>query len=180
MAQFVRPNVNHELGIPAEIKFEAHQLPTGKAATLPVFTYAQLAQFNVQTLKNKARNLVDKIGAEALPKLNVVSEAGLINWIIDVQISMCASYNGVVLSPLNFGAPADLGKVDDDGYFGGDGYLAKNVENMMQADYRKPMHMVQPAHRGLSSDIAAQVNLDEANAAYQRTRARNQGSVALG
>ena len=144
------------------------------------YTYAQLAQFNAQTLKSKARNLIDKIGAEALPKLQGNSEIALINYILDVQISMCASVNGVVLTPQNFGAPINFGREDDEGYFGGDGRLAKNVENYMTSDFRKPMHMVQPAHRGLSKEDAAQVNLDEANAAYERTRRRNQGAVVLG
>lgn len=180
MANCVRPNFNYELGIPSEIKFQANQLPTGMAATLPVFTYQQLQAFNQPTLKNKARNLVDKIGAEALPPLNVNSEEGLIAYIMDVQISMCASAFGKVLTPQNFGAPADFGSADDKGYFGGDGTLAMNVKNYMEADYRKPMHMIQPAHRGLSKEESAQVNLDEANAAFERTRARNRGSVMLG
>lgn len=180
MSHCVRPTFNQDYGIPSEITFEAHQLPTGQRATIPVFTFAQLSAFNAPTLKNKARNLIDKIGAEALPKLNANSEIGLINYILDVQISMCASVMGVVLSPQNFGAPPNYGREDDQGYFGGDGALAKNVENYMQADYRKPMHLVQPAHRGLGREESAQVNLDEANAAYERTRMRNQGSVMLG
>merc|ERR1711998_309874 len=123
MSHCVRPTFNAELGIPSEIKFEAHQLPTGQAATLPVFTYQQLQAFNQPTLKNKARNLVDKIGAEALPKLTANSEEALIGYILDVQISMCASVYGKVLTPQNFGAPLDFGTADDKGYFGGDGHL---------------------------------------------------------
>ena len=135
----------------------------------------------MQQLKTKARNLIDKIGSEALPPLSTVGgENGVIAYILDVQISMLASALRLRATPQSFGAPPNFGRQDDEGYFGGDGHLAKNVQNYMDADFRKPMHMIQPAHRGLNSEDSSQVNLEEAHHGFQQARARNMGSIRLG
>ena len=64
----------------------------GKKACIPIYTFEQLEQYPLQTLKLKARNLVETIGAEALPSLaGIATQEKLINYILDVQISMCAT-----------------------------------------------------------------------------------------
>jgi hypothetical protein len=197
-------------GLPTEVRFEAHQLPSGKKATIPVLSFEQLEQYPLQTLKMKARNLVETIGESALPPLRGMStQKQLINYILDVQISLCATI-GVRVNAYNFGIPADWTDEDDQGYFGGgetalstrardcarvlsvlkaerspmrasvDGSLPKNAENFLQADYRKPMQMIQPAHRELDHSAAIEVNQAEAAMGFQRSKARNQGSIRLG
>jgi hypothetical protein len=96
-------------GMPTEIRFTADQLPSGKAATIPVLTFEQLEQFPLMTLKNKARWLVETIGESALPSLSgVASQHALMEYIMDVQISLCATI-GLRVNKRNFGAPADWG-----------------------------------------------------------------------
>ena len=100
-------------GLPTEIRFEEHQLPSGKKATIPVFTFEQLEQFPLQALKNKARGLVETIGAEALPPLTGMStQEKLINYILDVQISLCRTV-GLRVSLAAFGVPKDWSTADD-------------------------------------------------------------------
>jgi hypothetical protein len=95
--------------MPTEIRFTADQLPSGKAATIPVLTFEQLEQFPLMTLKNKARWLVETIGESALPSLSgVASQHALMEYIMDVQISLCATI-GLRVNKRNFGAPADWG-----------------------------------------------------------------------
>lgn len=224
MPSLVAPthNVN---GLPTEIRFEAHQLPSGRKATIPILNFEQLEQFPVQTLKMKARNLVETIGPDALPPLaGAATQEKLINYILDVQVSLCATV-GLRVSMAAFGVPKDWGMSDDavaerarsddrplsgarparepsaetrasrlshspvarrfapdarQGYFGGDGALAKNTENFLGTDYRKPMHMIQPAHRQLDHAAAIEVNQAEAAMGYQASKARNNGSIRLG
>ena len=45
MPSLVAPTTNQASGLPTEIRFEANQLPSGKRATIPVYTFDQLDQF---------------------------------------------------------------------------------------------------------------------------------------
>ena len=180
MPSLVAPTTNQASGLPTEIRFEANQLPSGKRATIPVYTFDQLDQFPLQTLKLKARDLVETIGPDAVPSLSGVStQQKLINYIIDVQISMCATV-GLRVNMYNFGCPLDWNEKDDEGYFGGDGALAANSANFLGADYRKPMHLIQPAHRGLDFAAATEVNQAEAHMGFEASKNRNMGSIRLG
>lgn len=180
MPSLVAPTTNASTGMPTEIRFDAAQLPSGRAATFPIMTFMQLENMPLMTLKNKARGLVEAIGEQALPPLAGISgQEGLINYIIDVQISLCASI-GLRATAQDMGAPADWGGADDAGYFGGDGHLAGNAKNYLEADYRKPMTHIQPAHRGLDHRDACDVNQAEASMGYEAAKRRNQGSFALG
>jgi len=165
--------------MPTEVRFEAHQLPSGRKATIQILTFEQLEQYPIQTLKVKAKNLIDTIGADALPPLTVNTQAQLINYILDVQISLCATI-GLRVGIHHFGAPKDWHIADDQGYFGGDGALAKNTENFLGADYHKPMHMIQPAHRELGHSAQIEVNQAEAAMGFAASKARNNGSIRLG
>jgi len=179
MPSLVAPTHN-ALGMPTEIRFDATQLPSGKAATFPIFTFDQLDNMPLMTLKNKARGIVETIGAEALPPLSAAAgKEALINYIMDVQISLCATI-GLRVTVQHFGAPNDWGGAEDQGYFGGDGMLAHNAKNYLEADYRKPMQNIQPAHRGLSMQDACEVNQAEASMGFEAAKARNRGSVHLG
>ena len=180
MPSLVAPTTNQNTGMPTEIRFEASQLPSGKKATIPVWTFEQLEQFPVMTLKNKARGLVETIGEGAVPPIAGVStQTALINYIIDIQISLCRTV-GLRVSAASFGVPADWGGAADEGYFGGDGALPLNANNFLAADHRKPMHLIQPAHRQLDHAAAIEVNQAEAALGYAKSKARNQGSVLLG
>jgi len=179
MPSLVAPthNVN---GMPTEIRFEPHQLPSGKKATIQIYAFEQLEQYPLQTLKMKARDLVETIGPDAVPPLTGVStQEKLINYILDVQISLCATV-GLRVGIHHFGAPKDWCQSDDQGYFGGDGALANMDNNVLGADYRKPMHMIQPAHRQLDHAAAIEVNQAEASMGFQASKARNNGSIRLG
>ena len=111
-SQTVVPTTNNK-GLPTEIRFEANQLPSGKKATIPVHTFEQLEQYQLQMLKLKARNLVETIGVDALPPLQGLNtQKQLINYILDVQISMCATV-GLRVHPAAFGVPADWNDHDD-------------------------------------------------------------------
>ena len=50
MPSLVAPSHN-ALGVPTEIRFDASQLPSGKAATFPIFTFDQLDNMPLMTLK---------------------------------------------------------------------------------------------------------------------------------
>jgi len=179
MPSLVAPTTNVN-GLPTEIRFEANQLPSGKKATIPIYQFEQLEQYAISALKLKARNLVETIGADAVPPLaGVATQQQLINYIIDIQISMCATI-GLRVKPGHFGIPADWSQADDSGYFGGDGQLSSNAANFLGADYRKPMHMIQPQHRELSHEASIEVNKAEAEMGYHASKARNQGTIRLG
>jgi hypothetical protein len=179
MPSLVAPTHN-ALGVPTEIRFDASQLPSGKAATFPIWTFDQLDNMPLMTLKNKARGLVETIGEGALPPLSgSPGKEGLMTYIMDVQISLCATI-GLRCTMQAFGAPRDWNGVDDQGYFGGDGAMPLNAKNYLEADYRKPMQNVQPAHRGLSMHDAAEVNQAEANMGFEAAKRRNAGSVMFG
>ena len=153
---------------------------TGKKACIPIYTFEQLEQYPLQTLKLKARTLVETIGAEALPSLaGIATQEKLINYILDVQVSMCATV-GLKVSMQAFGTPSSWHEPDDRGYFGGDGNIASHTNNFLEADYRKPLHLVQPAHRDLSFEDSVAINQQEAHIAMQAARRRNAGSIALG
>lgn len=167
-------------GLPTEIRFEAEQLPSNKKATIPILMFEQLEQYPLQILKNKARSLVETIGPDALPPLAGAStQQQLINYILDVQISLCATI-GLRVNFAHFGTPQDWMSADDHGYFGGDGNLPGFANNFLGADYRKPMHMIQPAHRSISHGDAIEVNQAEAAMGFAQSKARNQGSIRLG
>lgn len=164
----------------SEIRFTAEQLPTGKAAKLDIFTYEQLEQKTLQNLKLLARNMREKIGEDAVPAITVAGGApAVINWILDVQVSMCASV-GLRIDPTAFGAPWDLGSTEKDEYFGGDGEIAACTAAAMEADHRKPLTSMQPAHRGLSREDAADLNMQEAAHGAHLNRERNRGQVVFG
>merc|ERR1711998_415294 len=101
-------------------------------------------------------------------------------YILDVQVSMMASGLGMRVSPQFFGAPHDFGQEDDSGYFGGDGYLARKDAELATKEFHMPLQNVQPNHRGLSMQDSVMVNLEEAHDGFQRSKARNRGSIALG
>ena len=179
MPSLVAPTQNVH-GLPTEIRFEADQLPSGKRATIPIYNFEQLEQYPIQQLKLKARSLVETIGEGAVPSLTgVATQQQLINYIIDVQISMCATI-GLRVRPATFGVPKDWSATDDVGYFGGDGQLSSMDENFLQADYRKSMHQIQPKHRQLEHEDAIEVNRAEAEMGFQASKARNRGSVMFG
>jgi len=170
-------------GLPSEIMFTADQLPwTGRDATIPIYTWQQLDQCNVNSVRNKARFLVDKIGEQALPPLNASgTKEEVVAWIIDVQIKTIAIGTRIVgVTPQHLGAPADLAAPDDEGYFGGDNYLARSTENYLQNKTHQPMHKVQPAHRGLGMEDSQIVNREEANMGFNQAKQRNAGSIRLG
>ena len=163
------------------MRFTAQQLPTGQAATIAIFTYQQLDQANNMALRARAQDLQKKIGAEALPHLNPsAGKETLITFIIDVQVSMMASGLGMRVTPQFFGAPTDFADDDDEGYFGGDGYLARKDKEVASREYNVAMENVQPNHRGLSREDHVQVNLEEAHQGFQRSKMRNAGSISLG
>uniref|UniRef100_A0A7S2MIZ4 Uncharacterized protein n=1 Tax=Haptolina brevifila TaxID=156173 RepID=A0A7S2MIZ4_9EUKA len=171
-------------GLPSEITFTADQLPwTNQNATIPIYTFQQLDQCNVTSIRNKARFLVDKIGEQALPPLKASgTKDELMAWIIDVQIKTIAIGAKIVgVQPRHLGAPADWGNADDMGYFGGDNYLAKSTENYANGNLPpQPMHKVQPAHRGLNFEESQIVNREEAASGFSQAKARNAGSIRLG
>lgn len=180
MPSLVAPTTNAATGMPTEVRFEAHQLPSGRAGTFPIFTFSQLDNMPLMTIKLKAKGLVESIGESALPPLS--SAAGkepLMNYIMDVQISLLMAV-GLRATPQDFGAPMDWGTSDDLGYFGGDGQMPLNAKNFLEADFRKPMNNIQPAHRGLSMQDACDVNQAEAQMGYEASKRRNQGSFSLG
>lgn len=176
----VAPTTN-VYGMPTEIRFEAHQLPSGRAGTIPVYTYEQLESSSFDSLYLKARNLVDKIGPDALPPLTKAGGAKkVIAYIIDVQISLCRTI-GLGVAPMHFGCPDGWNTGDDEGYFGGDGYDALHVDNYTKANMNKQMHELQPAHRGLQSfQEHADMNHDDARNGYEASKRRNAGSIHLG
>jgi len=166
--------------MPTEIRFDATQLPSGKAATFPILNFMQLENMPLMTLKNRARGLVEAIGEDALPPLTAAAgKEALMNYIMDVQVSLCASI-GLRATLQDFGAPHDWTTQDDQGYFGGDGNLAHNAKNYLEADYRKPMQHIQPAHRGLGHADACEVNQAEASMGFEASKRRNQGTFTLG
>jgi hypothetical protein len=69
---------------------------------------------------------------------------------------------------------------DDDGYFGGDGAMPSNAKNFLEADFRKPIHLIQPKHRGLNHEDEVDINLAEAKDGFEASKRRNAGSVLLG
>jgi len=147
------------------------------------YTFQQLDQCNVGSVKNKARFLVDKIGEQALPPLKASgTKDELVAWIIDVQIKTIAIGAKIVgVQPRHLGVPTDWAAADDVGYFGGDNYLAKSTENYMTGNLPpQPMHKVQPNHRGLSMEDAQMVNREEAQMGFSQAKARNAGSIRLG
>lgn len=179
MPSLVAPTTNVN-GMPTEIRFEASQLPSGKRATIPIYTFDQLEQYPLQTLKLKARTLVETIGEGAVPPLAGKStQQQLISYILDIQISLCATI-GLRVGIYHFGTPTDWTSADDSGYFGGDGKLASHHHNFLEADYRKPMQSIQPAHRELDHRAAIEVNQAEATMGFHASKARNQGSIRLG
>ena len=179
MAECVRPSTNASSGLPTEIRFSEQQLPSGKKATIPVYTYEQLEQWSVMALKNKAKSLQETIGESALPPISGGSQTYLMRWIMDVQISLCATI-GLRVNFQNFGAPADFDSSDDKGYFGGDGAMPHLANNFIEADSRKPLHLVQPAHRNLTQEDSIAINQQEAAVGFAAARRRNAGSVQLG
>ena len=76
--------------------------------------------------------------------------------------------------------PRSPNKVDDEGYFGGDGNEPLNAKNYTDADFGQPMHKVQPAHRELSYNEHCEINKAEANHGYNASKARNAGSFHFG
>ena len=179
MPSLVAPTTN-SAGMPTEIRFTAEQLPSGKQATIAIHTFEQLENFPLMTLKNKARDLVETIGESAVPSLNgVAGQRKLIEYIMDIQISLCATI-GLRVRKQHFGAPADWDTADDQGYFGGDGALPSNAKNFLEANYSKPMGLIQPKHRGLGYEDSAEVNRAEAADAYNAAKLRNAGSIAFG
>ena len=147
------------------------------------YTFQQLDQCNVQSIRSKARFLVDKIGEEALPPLKSSgTKDEVLAWIIDVQIKTIAIGAKIVgVTPRHLGAPSDWGVDDDQGYFGGDNFLAKSTENYSHGNLpAQPMHKVQPAHRGLNMEDSSLINREEANMGFQQAKSRNGGSIRLG
>ena len=73
------------------------------------YTFQQLDQCNVGSVRNKARFLVDKIGEQALPPLKASgTKDELVAWILDVQIKTIAIGAKIVgVTPRHLGAPAD-------------------------------------------------------------------------
>ena len=60
MPSLVAPTTN-AMGMPTEIRFDQPgMLPSGKIATIPIYTFEQLEQMPIMTLKNKAKGLVDE------------------------------------------------------------------------------------------------------------------------
>jgi len=182
----IRPDDPYEARRPllppalAQIRFEADQLPSGKKATIPIYTFEQLDQANTASLKNKSRFLVETIGQDALPDLGrVAGNKGIIDYILDVQVSMLRTI-GLRATPQDFGAPADWMRSDDAGYFGGDGQLAQNEKTYLQTDFNKPLQSIQPAHRNLTQADAIEINQFEARNGFEASKRRNQGSVFLG
>lgn len=163
----------------SEIRFNAEQLPSGKAANIALRTFKQLEQTGQAKLRILAQNLRDQIGADALPRLSARDADGLIAWILDVQVSMCASI-GLTVTFADFGMPADFGEVNDGGYFGDEKHHPMCANNYLDADYNKPLSEVQPAHRNISLTEAAKINEKEAKDAAQSNRQRGNASFVLG
>lgn len=164
----------------SEIRFSADQLSTGKPAKLDIFTFSQLEQKSFPNLKNLAMTMRDKIGADSVPPITTAGGVpAVINWILDVQVSMCSSI-GLRVDASAFGAPYDLGAKEEDAYFGGDGELAACTITALEADKRKPLMSMQPAHRGLSLADAADLNMQEATHGANLNRERNRGQVVFG
>jgi len=81
---------------------------------VPLYTFGQLEQQPRMSLKNRAMNLRDLIGAERLPALSAAgAKEEVIVWIIDVQC-MLAKATGLDITPAHLGVPADF-NVQDDG-----------------------------------------------------------------
>ena len=113
------------------------------------------------------------------PLTGIATQEQLINYILDVQVSMCATI-GLRVQMHHFGTPDGWGRAFDEGYFGGDGAVASHTKNFLQADFRKPMHSIQPAHRQLGHEDAIEVNQAEAHMGYNASKQRNAGSLVLG
>ena len=179
MPSLVAPTTN-AMGMPTEIRFDQPgMLPSGKVATIPIYTFEQLEQMPIMSLKNKAKGLIETIGEQAVPPIAGHGQEYLMRYIMDVQISLCMTI-GLRVNFRSFGAPADYGAEDDSGYFGGDGAMPSLAKNALGADYRKPLHLVQPAHRDLSFEDSVAINQQEAHANMMAARRRNAGSISLG
>lgn len=165
--------------MPTEVRFHPGQLPSGRAANFTMFTFDQLDQMNPATLRNKCRDLVEKIGEESLPPMPVVKDE-VIAWFIDVQctVARAAGYPGA--TPRHLGvpddwAPADVLSSNTAEYFGGDERLAASQKWALKGS-GLTFDQLQPSHRGgLSFEEHSYVNQQEAAVGFQNSRLRNQG-----
>jgi hypothetical protein len=177
-----QPSV-HLSGAPTEIKFTAGQLPSGAAATIPIYLFGQLDQFTLPTLRAKARSLAETIGAASLPPAPSQRDE-LIAWVIDVQIRAAAAAGHAYVTPRALGVPdgwvpSDLLSYSTQGHFGGDGALSASQQWALQGG-EITLDKLQPNHRGLSYDENAWVNQQEAAHGYQESRLRNMGGSFAG
>eukprot|EP00322_Chrysochromulina_rotalis_P020800 CAMPEP_0115832792 /NCGR_PEP_ID=MMETSP0287-20121206/2841_1 /TAXON_ID=412157 /ORGANISM="Chrysochromulina rotalis, Strain UIO044" /LENGTH=179 /DNA_ID=CAMNT_0003286189 /DNA_START=34 /DNA_END=573 /DNA_ORIENTATION=- len=162
----------HHNGVPTEVRFETGQLPTGQAATIPIYTFDNLEQMNLLSLRNKAKFLVGRIGERALPPLPALRDE-IIGWIVDVQIKACTARGIGGVTPRHLGVPANWETADDQNFFGGDGQLPSCADNYRNST-GLPMEKLQPLHRGLSFVDNMHVNRIEAANGFQQSRARNE------
>jgi len=159
-------------GVPTEVRFAPGRLPTGQAATIPIYTFENLEQANINSLKNKAKFLAEKIGEQSLPPVPVLKDE-VLAWIIDTQIKVAkvAGVGGV--TPRHLGVPDNWESPDDQGYFGGDHILPACAENYIKSTGLS-MDKLQPSHRGLSFAENMQVNRQEAANGFHHSRMRNE------
>ena len=162
-------------GVPTECVFKAGQLPTGLATRIPIYTFENLEQSKTTSLKNKALDLQQKIGGNALPPVPALRDE-LLAWIVDVQIKTIKASGIGGVTPRHLGVPDDWGAVDDSaGFFGGDGVLPSSAGNYLNAN-ELPMEKLQPRHRGLSFTDNMHVNQIEATNGFVHSRMRNNSS----
>ena len=163
----------HFSGVPTEVRFTAEQLKAGQGVTIPIYTFAQLEQCKLNSLRDKARFLVDKIGEDAFPPLPALANE-LLLWIIEAQIAVVDIVGYVGVTPRHLGVPADFCVNEGPSFFGGDRVLSSSQHNYLAHPGQLSMDKLQPAHRGLSFAQAGQVNRQEASDGFNNSRLRNE------
>jgi len=100
------------MSLPQSIQFDQRDVP--------LYTFGQLEQQPRPSLKNRALNLRDIVGAERLPPLSPAgAKEDVISWIIEVQC-MLAKATGLDITPTDLGMPRDF-SMGEAGLMGGGG-----------------------------------------------------------
>ena len=100
------------MALPQSFQFEQRDVP--------LYTFGQLEQQPRQSLKSRAMNLRDLVGADRLPPLTAAgAKEDVLSWIIDVQC-MLARSTGLEVTPTDLGVPRDF-SMGEAGMMGGGG-----------------------------------------------------------
>jgi hypothetical protein len=159
---------------------------------VPLWTYAQLERLNRASVKNRALDLRDLLGAD-LPKSVAVLRASMgqdviIKWILDVQVHMARTCLGIELTIADFGALPEIH--EDAPMVRAPSASVRSAPYAMVETEQQPlpsasgrMQYSRPSTAGesyMNDNASTRSAHDDAVAGAAAAKLRNTGSFALG